>query len=118
MRAGARAHSTLGVPLRDLVTILDASELVISLDTAPLHMSVALERPVISLMGYKNPKRVGPYRRYHDLIVDAYGDPGEDYPITMAHRPGRMPRITVRDVLDRVERWSSVYRDRAESTRS
>jgi heptosyltransferase I len=114
--AGARAHSTLGVPLRDLVTILDASELVISLDTAPLHMSVALERPVISLMGYNNPKRVGPYRRYHDLLVDAYGDPGEDYPITYAHRLGRMPRITVRDVLERVQRWSSVYRDRAEST--
>jgi heptosyltransferase I len=116
--AGARTHSTLGVPLRDLVTILDASELVISLDTAPLHMSVALDRPVISLMGYNNPKRVGPYGRYHDLIVDAYGDPGEDYPITYAHRLGRMPRISVRDVLDRVERWSSVYRDRAASTRS
>jgi heptosyltransferase I len=116
--AGARAHSTLGVPLRDLVTILDVSELVISLDTAPLHMSVALERPVISLMGYNNPKRVGPYRRYHDLLVDAYGDPGEDYPISYAHRLGRMPRITVREVLERVQRWSSAYRGRAASTRS
>ena len=116
--AGARAYSTLGVPLRDLVTILDASELVISLDTAPLHMAVALERPVISLMGYNNPKRVGPYRRYHDLLVDAYGDPGENYPITYAHRLGRMPRISVRDVIERVQRWSSVYRDRAASTRS
>jgi len=116
--AGAPVHSTLGVPLRELVAILDASELVISLDTAPLHMSVALERPVISLMGYNNPKRVGPYRRYHDLIVDVYGDPGEDYPITYAHRLGRMPRISVRDVLERVQRWSSVYRGRAASTRS
>ena len=116
--AGTPVQSTLGVPLRELVAILDASELVISLDTAPLHMSVALERPVISLMGYNNPKRVGPYRRYHDLIVDAYGDPGEDYPITYAHRLGRMPRISVRDVLERVQRWSSVYRGRAASTRS
>jgi len=116
--AGARTISTLGVPLRDLVTILDASELVISLDTAPLHMSVALERPVISLMGYNNPKRVGPYRRYHDLIVDAYGDPGENYPISLEHRLGRMRRIAVRDVLERVERWSSAYRDRPASTRS
>ena len=95
------------MPLRELVTILDASELVISLDTAPLHMSVALERPVISLMGYNNPKRVGPYRRFHDLIVDAYGEPGEDYPISYAHRLGRMKRITVRDVLDKVERWQA-----------
>lgn len=116
--AGASAHSTLGVPLRELVTILDESELVISLDTAPLHMSVALDRPVISLMGYNNPKRVGPYRRYQDLIVDAYGDPGEDYRISLEHRYGRMARITVRDVLDKVQLWRSAYRSRAASTRS
>jgi heptosyltransferase I len=80
-------------------------------DTGPLHIAVALDRPVISLMGYTNPKRTGPYRRFHDLIVDAYGEPGEDYGITMENRLDRMPRITVRDVLDRVERWRTVYRD-------
>jgi heptosyltransferase I len=85
----------------------------VSLDTGPLHMAVALDRPVISLMGYNNPKRVGPYRKFHDLLVDAYGDPGEDYPITIAHRLDRMPRITVRDVLDRVEVWSRRYREGA-----
>jgi len=106
-RARHRPHSTLGVPLRDLVMLLDASELVISLDTGPLHLAVALDRPVISLMGYNNPKRVGPYRRFHDLIIDAYGDPGENYPISPAHRYGRMRRIQVDDVLARVERWAS-----------
>jgi len=65
---------------------------------------------VVSLMAYTNPKRVGPYRRFHDLLVDAYGDPGEDYAPSMAHRAGRMARITVRDVLDRVERWRARYR--------
>jgi len=117
-----RPPSTLGVPLRDLTALIDASELVISLDTAPLHMAVALERPVIALMGYNNPKRVGPYRRYRDLVVDAYGDPGEDYPISMAHRTGRMPRIQVEDVLEKVRIWSERYRvpreREAESTRS
>jgi len=106
-RARHRPHSTLGVPLRDLVMLLDASELVISLDTGPLHLAVALDRPVISLMGYNNPKRVGPYRRFHDLIIDAYGDPGENYPISPAHRYGRMRRIQVDDVLAKVERWAS-----------
>jgi heptosyltransferase I len=105
-----RPRSTLGVSLRELVALIDASALVISLDTAPLHMAVALDRPVISLMGYNNPKRVGPYRKFHDLIVDAYGDPGEDYPITIAHRLDRMPRIQTRDVLDKVERWERHYR--------
>ncbi len=99
----------LGSGLRKLVSILDASSLVLAPDTGPLHMAVALERPVVSLMGYTNPRRTGPYRRYHDLLIDAYGDPGEDYPLSMENRPDRMGRITVRDVLDRVERWRSTY---------
>ena len=101
--------SALGSGLRNLVGILDGAALVLSPDTGPLHMTVALNRPVISLMGYTNPKRVGPYRRFHDLLIDAYGDPGEDYPISMENRPGRMSRITVRDVLERVERWRARY---------
>ena len=108
-RARHAPVSALGSGLRRLVSILDGSALVLAPDTGPLHMSVALERPVVSLMGYTNPKRTGPYRRYHDLLVDAYGDPGEDYPISMENRPGRMERIAVRDVLDRVERWRTAY---------
>jgi heptosyltransferase I len=108
----ARKHeprSELGSGLRNLVSILDASALVLSPDTGPLHMAVALNRPVISLMGYTNPKRTGPYRRFHDLIVDAYGDLGEDYPISMENRPGRMSRIETRHVLDKVALWKDRY---------
>jgi heptosyltransferase I len=108
-RTSHRPRSALGSGLRRLVAILDGSAFAIAPDTGPLHMAVAIERPVVSLMGYTNPKRTGPYRRYHDLIVDAYGERDEDYPISMENRPGRMPRITVRDVLDRVERWRSNY---------
>jgi heptosyltransferase I len=108
-RASAPVASALGSGLRALVGILDGAALVLSPDTGPLHMSVALDRPVISLMGYTNPRRVGPYRRFHDLLIDAYGDPGEDYPLSMETRPGRMARISVRDVLDRVERWRTAY---------
>jgi heptosyltransferase I len=104
-----KPRSALGSGLRRLVAILDGSAFAIAPDTGPLHMAVAIERPVISLMGYTNPKRTGPYRHYHDLIVDAYGEPDENYPISMQNRPGRMARITVRDVLDRVERWKSSY---------
>ncbi|HEY9449845.1 MAG TPA: glycosyltransferase family 9 protein [Gemmatimonadaceae bacterium] len=117
-RARHRPHSTLGVPLRDLVGLISGSALVISLDTAPLHMAVALGRPVISLMGYNNPKRVGPYRRFADLVVDAYGEPGEDYPVTPAHRLGRMRRIQVADVLEKVGVWERRYRAGADITRS
>ena len=108
-RARHRPVSALGSGLRNLVGILDGSALVLSPDTGPLHIAVALDRPVISLMGYTNPKRTGPYRRFQDLIVDAYGDPGEDYPISMENRPDRMPNISVRDVVERVERWRRRY---------
>jgi heptosyltransferase I len=108
-RARHKPRSELGSGLRKLVSILDASSLVLSPDTGPLHMSVALDRPVISLMGYTNPKRTGPYRKFKDLIIDAYGDPGENYPISMENRPGRMTRIETSDVLEKVALWQRRY---------
>jgi heptosyltransferase I len=110
-RASNKPRSELGSGLRKLVSILDASSLVLSPDTGPLHMSVALNRPVISLIGYTNPKRTGPYRRFQDLVIDAYGEPGEDYPISMENRPGRMTRIQTRDVLEKIQLWSDRYGD-------
>lgn len=109
-RARHKPASALGSGLRRLAAILDAAALVLTPDTGPLHLAVALRRPVISLIGYSNPKRVGPYRWCRDLVIDAYGDPGEHYPVSMENRPGRMPRITTRDVLDRVERWRAAQR--------
>jgi heptosyltransferase I len=108
-QSSAPVASALGSGLRNLVGILDGGALALSPDTGPLHMAIALDRPVVSLLGYTNPKRVGPYRRFHDLMIDAYGEPGEEYPISMENRPGRMARISVRDVLDRVERWRTNY---------
>jgi heptosyltransferase I len=112
-RASHKPRSELGSGLRKLVSILDASSLVLSPDTGPLHMSVALDRPVISLMGYTNPKRTGPYRKFHDLMIDVYGEPGENYPISMENRPGRMKRIETRDVMDKVALWKERYDGRS-----
>jgi heptosyltransferase I len=112
-RAKRKPRSELGSGLRNLVSILDASALVLSPDTGPLHMTVALDRPVISLMGYTNPKRTGPYRRFRDLIIDAYGEPGEDYPISMENRPGRMRRIETGHVIDKIQLWRDRYSGRA-----
>ncbi len=111
-RARYKPRSELGSGLRKLVSILDASSVVLSPDTGPLHMSVALDQPVISLMGYTNPKRTGPYRKFKDLMIDAYGDPGENYPISMENRPGRMSRIETTDVLEKVALWERRYAGR------
>ena len=101
--------SALGSGLRGLVQLIDGAALVLSPDTGPLHITVALDRPVVSLIGYSNPKRVGPYQKFQDLMIDAYGDPGENYPISMENRLDRLPLISVDDVLTRVQRWQSTY---------
>ncbi|MEX0908050.1 MAG: glycosyltransferase family 9 protein [Gemmatimonadota bacterium] len=101
-RARSPVVSTLGCPLRELVAILHASTLVISLDTGPMHMAVALGRPVIALIGYSDPRRIGPYRASTDLIIDAFGT--SDTPITQAHRRGRMQTIAAADVIAKIAR--------------
>lgn len=94
--------------LRGLVGILDASQLVLSLDTAPLHMSVALDKPVIALMSQADPKRTGPYGRSMDLVVNAFAEPDDPCDeVLWMRRRGRMSRISVDDVLERVARWKA-----------
>lgn len=109
LREAPMARSALGSGLRKLSAIFDGAALVLSPDTGPLHMAVALRAPVISLMGYTNPKRVGPYDYARDLMIDAYGNPGEDYPLDMSYREGRMDRITADQVLQMVQRWRERY---------
>ena len=105
--------SALGSGLRRLVGILDASDLVLSPDTGPLHMTVALDRPVISLIGYTDPRRTGPYKKFHDLIIDAFHDAIESGPITMKTKSNRMSRITVADVEQRLQIWNDRYRPKS-----
>jgi heptosyltransferase I len=99
----AKVIDALGDDVRRLVWLIDGCVLTISPDTGPLHISRALERPVVGLYGYTNPKRTGPWKMYQDLIVDGYAEfPGEAYPVTPKHRDG-MKRVTVEAVLDKVE---------------
>lgn len=109
MREAPMTHSALGSGLRRLSCILDGSAVALSPDTGPLHLAVALRTPVISLLGYTNPKRVGPYDYSHDLMIDAYGDAGEDYPLDMTYRLDRMARISVDDVHATLVRWRERY---------
>ncbi len=100
--APAGTIDALGRGLRTLLALIDACDVLVSPDTGPLHMAVAMNVPAVGLYGYNNPKRVGPYRRFAELLVDAYGDPGEDYPVSMEHRLGRMGRITTEQVLGKI----------------
>jgi heptosyltransferase I len=73
-------------------------------------MARALGVPVVSLFGFTNPKRSGPYRLYTDLVVDGYARfPGEDYPVSMKRRYGGMKRVRPEEVLEKVGLGLSRY---------
>jgi heptosyltransferase I len=107
----AHVIDALGDDLRRLVYLIDGSALTVSPDTGPLHISRALETPVVGIYGSTNPKRTGPYRRYYDLVVDGYAEfPGEEYPISIEQRDG-MKRVTVDMVLEKVDLAVRTYLD-------
>jgi heptosyltransferase I len=104
-RASAAPVWALGDSVRRLMWGVDGADLVIAPDTGPVHIARALGVPVIGLYGHTNPWRVGPYRAWEALWVDAYTDPGaEPDPSAFDSKQGRMERITVEDVLERAER--------------
>jgi heptosyltransferase I len=106
----AKPLNMSGDNLRRLVYLVDGSDLLVSPDTGPLHISRALETPVVGLYGYTNPKRSGPYRLYEDLVVDGYArHRDEDYPISMEYRPDGMGRVTVEMVREKLDRAVSKY---------
>ena len=97
------ARSALSSSVRQLIWSIRGCDLVISPDTGALHIAHAMGTPVIGLFGHTNPWRVGPYEKYHDLVVDRYTDPDEARgPASYGPRSGRMSRIEVSDVLERV----------------
>ena len=92
--------SALGSGLRGLVQLLDGAALVAQSG----HRTAAHHRRTRSTGG--EPDRLlqpeaGRARIASSTtcMIDAYGEPGEDYPISMENRLDRMPRITVDEVL-------------------
>ncbi len=98
-------------PMRETLWKVWGADLIISPDTGPLHAAVALDKPVIGLYGYSDPRRCGPYRRFADLLVDKFNEDGSG-PITRRSRPCRMNEITPADVLDKVAIAEQRYLDR------
>ncbi|HST59384.1 MAG TPA: glycosyltransferase family 9 protein [Longimicrobium sp.] len=95
----------LGDSIRRLMWLIDGADLLIAPDTGPVHIARALDVPVVGLFGHTNPWRVGPYRAWQELWIDRYTEPGEaPDPSNATPKLGRMERITVDDVLERVGR--------------
>lgn len=101
--------------LRRLAWLLDASDAVLSPDTGPLHIAVALGTPTIGLYGFTDPKRAGPYGDFADLLIDRYTRAGESAP-SRATRPGNMEKIREEDVIEKLDLLRRRYLDGAALT--
>jgi len=103
--AGARRTPVdgLGDSVRRMMWMVAQVDVLISPDTGPLHVAHALGTPVVGLFGHTNPARVGPWKRFRELSVDRYTDPGEE-PDPSGYEPksDRMDMIQVEDVLEQV----------------
>lgn len=107
-RARSSPVDALADSVRTLMGRVRRSSLVVAPDTGPLHIAHAMGVPVIGLFAHTNPWRVGPWRDFHDLVVDRYTEPGDEAdPAGYLPKDGRMETITVEDVLEKVEvaRW-------------
>ncbi|HPD47404.1 MAG TPA: glycosyltransferase family 9 protein [Anaerohalosphaeraceae bacterium] len=63
---------TTQTDLHALAGVLKGAALVVSNDTGPGHIAVALDVPVIIIFGMTNPQRVGPYGKPHGAVaIDA-----------------------------------------------
>ena len=85
--------------LPELVEVLNGSRLVISCDTGPMHLAVALGRSVVALFGPADPRRTGPYRgKVIQSAIDC-----APCGLRRCHRDDCMKAITVEDVLAGIE---------------
>ena len=67
--AGNGALSLAGrTSIRQMAAMLERASAVVCHDSAPMHLAVALGRPLVCLTGPTNPARTGPYRRMHDCL--------------------------------------------------
>jgi heptosyltransferase I len=109
-RSKARPVSALADDVRRMMWTVGGCDVLVSPDSGPLHLAHALGVPVVGLYGHTNPARVGPYSRFHDLVVDAYHDPEETPdPAATRARSGRMDRISAADVVELVDRAFARY---------
>ena len=54
--------------IRQLAAVIGLADAVLCHDSGAMHLAVALERPLVCLVGPTNPDRTGPYRRPADVV--------------------------------------------------
>lgn len=62
-------HSFIGrLNLRELVWVMNRAELIVTVDTGPMHLASLLNRPVVALFGPTSPTRTGPWSELNRVL--------------------------------------------------
>lgn len=90
--------------LREMASVLAACDLLVTADTGPMHVAVAVGTPVVALFGATDPRRHGPYGARNVVLHDpAPGAMGAGRRPTDDAGAASLARITPADVLAAVE---------------
>ncbi len=65
--------------LRHLAALIERSDLMVSVDSAPMHVAIGLNRPVVALFGPTSPKRLMPPNQRFAPVRAPEPKPGERY---------------------------------------
>ena len=91
--------------LSQLLELFKQANLVISLDTGPMHLAAASGTPTLGLFGANTPVKWGPYGKQHQAIYHGPKVPctQQQYGKVCNHPEGyHMKDITVNEVFDAV----------------
>jgi ADP-heptose:LPS heptosyltransferase len=96
----------LGDPLKPLVAIIKRADLLIGLDSGPMHIASAVDTPMIALFGSTSPPRSGPlWNSYICIQSDACcNDPCHTYDCSKKKGYNCTEEIDIRDVLKAVNK--------------
>jgi heptosyltransferase-1 len=96
-----------------LAALIRLSQICVTNDSGPMHLAVALDRPVVSVFGPTDPVWIGPYRR-PEAVVRALGLACAPCYLRVlskcAHEHACMNRVTGADVIERIERLIAKFR--------
>ena len=83
-----------------LVALLSTASMVVSNDTGPGHIAVALDRPSVMIFGPTNPQRLAPYNKPDQMVL---AKPYNNENIIKSRDPQyRIEKISVDMVYDKI----------------